>query len=84
MAFRKHHGRAYVGLFARGYGHGIRIISRIVYIDYFTVIQRKAVSDAGNRQNDGQVIFPFQSFLNYFKVKQTKKTATETLSEGDR
>ncbi len=83
MAFRELHGSAYIGLFTRGYRQGIRIISRIVYIDYFTVVQRKTVSDAGDGQDYGQVIFPFQPFLNYFKVEQAQKTATETLPEGD-
>ena len=38
--------------------------------------------NTGNGENDGEIIFPFQPFLDDIEMKESEKTAAKTLTQG--
>ena len=61
---------------------GIGIMRGIIDIQDCPVFQREAVTNAGNGQNDGQIVLPLQPFLNDIQMKQSQKAAAEALPQG--
>ena len=59
-------------------------IGRICQINHFAVCLVYFVNNAWSCSNKIQVIFTFQTFLNDFQMKQSKKSAAETKSKSNR
>ena len=64
------------------YSCWVRIIARIVNLNTFTVVKMNFVNDTGNCRHKVKVILSLKTFLNYFKVKKSEKTASKAKAES--
>ena len=59
-------------------------MSRIINGHYAFVFQCESITDTGDGQDDGKIIFPFYPFLDDLKMKKAEKSTAKALSQGNR